>query len=190
MVQHGHIYSKMMWRKMVWDRVWTVEREDWRYRVINFPEANILSAVLSNRPDYVSWWKMSDHEPSYINICENMVYLLCGSSRLKSDTKELNDEPLTLRACSKCDMITEENVFHMVMQCEGAAVQRHQMYIELNQKVPDLIDQVDQTEHFHVIMGKPIDGVNFEQMQPLWRITGKWIVRMYLNFVRDRKGVG
>ena len=190
MVQHGHIYSKAIWRKTVWDRVWSIEREDWMYRVINFPEANTLSAVSCNRPDYVSWWKISDLEPSNINMCENMVYLLCGSSRLKGDTKELNDQPLTLRACSKCDMITEENVFHMVMQCEGAAVHGHQMYIEMNRKVPDLLNQIAQLEHFHVIMSKPIDGANFEQMQPLWHITGKWIVRMYLNFVRDRKGIG
>ena len=119
-----------------------------------------------------------------------MVYLVCGSSRLKSDTKELNDQPLTLRACHKCDMITEENAFHMVMQCEGASAQRQQMYVELNQTVPGLLIQATHDELYSVIMGKAIDGVSFEQMLPLWHVTGKWIVRMYLNFVRDRKGIG
>ena len=191
MIVAGHMYGKPIWRKIVWDRVWDIEKQDWELRVMHFRSTKLLNDVIGN-PGYLPWWQIADSTPENMPMCEMMAQIVCRASKLKSDLGELSQGTLMDRACHTCDNATEESIFHLVMQCDNMNDLRRRMFEEISEGTPYLDTEMRKSPQdiFKVCMGKHIPHISTRVMSSLWLISGKWIVRMYQKVLREREGVG
>ena len=71
----------------------------------------------------------------------------------------------------------------MIMQCPAQEGIRREMYNDISSVGQSLERVCD----FSVMMGKYIDGWEFESMVPIWKITSTHIVRMYYKVINGRK---
>ena len=191
MVYNDHIYSKIVWKRAVWDSVWQVECEDWNFRVQYFHETKLLNNI-SKVPMYANWWLLSDSDLEYISISETMTKIICRASNLKADRYEYRDKSILDRSCTLCDSISEENILHIVMQCEANELSRTQMLAEIEMYSKSVFDRVreEPTEMYLALLGKSVEDVTFEDMCTFWRISGRWICRMYNRSIKNRSGIG
>ena len=67
----------------------------------------------------MTWWQLSDADPSVMKTCECMARILAHASRLKGDDVNLKGLPARHRVCPQCDLYALENIHHIVMQCPG-----------------------------------------------------------------------
>ena len=189
MILGGHVYSKHAWSKIVWGRVWEIEHEDWYYSARLAQETQLLRSI-SDTPEYSNWWRLSDETCEYTRMSETLVRIVCRSSNLKSDHYEFNDKSIISRSCSRCESISEENIFHVVMQCDANLEMRINMLAELNDTARSIMQYVDPGNLFYVMLGRVEEGFSFEEMCTLWTISGKWIQRMYDVTIKERIGIG
>ena len=63
----------------------------------------------------------------------------------------------------------------MVMQCPYHILERMKMFDEINKLCPALDQEVD----CGVLMGKYIEGLELEQMIPIWSMSCTLITQMY-----------
>ena len=76
---------------------------------------------------------------------------------LKSDHYEYKNKVVVERSCSLCNTIGEENIFHLVMQCEHNVDMRRRMFADIMDLTGIVICEVfkhDPLEMFCVILGK------------------------------------
>ena len=169
--------------KIVWARAWAIEQEQYDNAPAN--QVGLIRRVLSN-PAYSIWWQMSDLNHAIMKRCETMVKLLCKASFLKDDDCRLKKKPLGSRMCTMCELGALENVEHMVMQCPANNVYRNLLYNGINEIAPG----VEPANFLNVVMGKFIEGWDFEQMVPIWEISVVYVVNMYYDSLRARQGIG
>ena len=79
MVERDQMYQKSVWKKMVWDRAWSLEEMVWRIEYRLQKSLDLVCSINPN-PEYLTWWALSDKYPEYINICETMARLVCHAS--------------------------------------------------------------------------------------------------------------
>ena len=127
MINMGCQYSKAAWSRKVWDRAWDIEKNDRMYAQNFFVTGRLLNEIMAGT-DYLIWWKISDENPDLVLFCEVMAKIVCRSSRLKTDDYKYKDGLLSLRACEMCDGFREEDIRHIVLQCEGTENIRHEMF--------------------------------------------------------------
>ena len=191
MVNGTHFYSKSVWKREVWANAWKIENEEWEYTSALFSDSYYLNAVLGDTREHLIWWEISNRDPSYMLICENIAAIICRASALKSDSVEFKRTLPSVRACQSCDNFGEENVKHVVLQCE----RHNQLRAELT-RVCRIFDENNQTdistsqEFLSFILGKDIAGVNTEVKMDLWGTVGRLINSMYEETIRDRCGIG
>ena len=77
------IPGKKRWSKLCWERAWASEDAYWQSTTVLHRDIKLLSSVLTDTK-YLTWWYISDNDLSMIRICENMVKILCRTSRLSS----------------------------------------------------------------------------------------------------------
>ena len=191
MVHHDHIYNKVQWRKMVWQRAWEVEDNDWQFSVIFHNTMSLLNMTNSGAR-YLTWWHVADAFPAYIKNCEIMSKLVCRTSRLKSDDYRYKGSSFYSKSCSLCNLVGYENVEHMVMSCPYNQDLRTYMFNELNTSVESRLiwRQINAHETLKIILGGKKEDIDFEDMIPIWCITCVWVTRMYIRTINDRTGVG
>ena len=80
----GALFSKSMWKKIVWGNAWTMEVDEWRLLAGNEPSLDLLDKV-TFEPVYSIWWQMSDRNRAILRKCEVMIKILCKASLLKDD---------------------------------------------------------------------------------------------------------
>ena len=176
---------------IVWDSVWRVEHEDWRYCVNYYQETHLLNDIFGT-PSYCCWWSLSDIFNENMQISETMTKIVCRCSDVKSDRYQYNNKSVMERACTRCDQMSEENVFHLIMQCASNLEMRKCMLDEVKDNLYAMYSALENKPHemFKVLLGKTTEGFNFEEMCRLWMIAGKWIQRMYIATLRERHGIG
>ena len=118
---------KNSWKKLVWDRAWSIEEAFWSSTISLCKENNLLRETIKG-VGYMVWWQLSDADHSQMRMCECMARILAHASRLKCDEVNLKGLPSSYRACDKCDLFAEENIHHIVMQCPVYYDLRVQMY--------------------------------------------------------------
>ena len=115
--------QKSSWSKLVWEKAWRLEDIYWSTTGIIHKDNDLLVNALT-RTRYLSWWDMSDHNPTKVKECETMVKLISHSSKLKSDDVRLKGLTPSHLTCIQCDMYQREDVYHIVMQCPEHATLR------------------------------------------------------------------
>ena len=53
------VYSKSIWSKIVWDKIWAHEDNLWNEEIQTSKHLNILSKIVSG-PTYLTWWQLAD----------------------------------------------------------------------------------------------------------------------------------
>ena len=87
-VRNMVLYSKPIWKKYVWDKIWQIECEDWNLGVMHFQSIKMLNEVIGG-PKYSPWWQLTDVAPENMAVVETMTKILCRASKLKSDDYDL-----------------------------------------------------------------------------------------------------
>ena len=180
MIMNGHYCSKEKWRNMVWERVWSLEDDDYT-TMYKQPDQNILLFKVTCNPYYLNWWILSDLFPNRIRTCEKMAALVCDASRLKATDYRLKGKSFSHKVCIKCELGIRETVQHVVMECPYYTDERIKMYDELKEMGNETIDKIlaEPQQMFHTLMGKQPEFAQFDEMVIFWLSAGKWISGMY-----------
>ena len=179
----GHIISKERWKKLIWDKAWSIEDKTWCDVTIVHNKMDLIKMV-TVKPVYSVWWMLADRRQEYMRRCELMIKLLCHASRLKDDDNRLLKSSLSNRSCTLCDHTSLENVLHMVMQCPHHYNTRVDMYAAIS----EIGSKLDNACNFKVLMGGVIEGWNMEGMLPIWQISCTYIAKMYYSRIKTRVG--
>ena len=115
MVERDQMYQKSVWKKMVWDRAWSLEEMVWRIEYRLQKSLDLVCSINPN-PEYLTWWALSDKYPEYINICETMARLVCHASLLRMDDVRLKKLTMFARCCPLCELSAPDDVKHLVLQ--------------------------------------------------------------------------
>ena len=127
MVERDQMYQKSVWKKMVWDRAWSLEEMVWRIEYRLQKSLDLVCSINPN-PEYLTWWAMSDKYPEYINICETMARLVCHASLLRMDDVRLKKLTMFARCCPLCELSAPDDVKHLVLQCPSSERKRGDMF--------------------------------------------------------------
>ena len=180
MVLNGHSYPKSVWSKMVWEKVWDMEDEEYTLYKNQLAKEKLLFQVI-DKPYYLAWWVLADRTHDQIEQCEIMARIVCDSSLLKTADVRREKASLASRFCDKCELGIEENAMHVVMQCPFFEGNRKVMLDELNStgivEIDNLLRQPSHT--FLYIMGKQPENVSFEDMTIFWEISSRHISSIY-----------
>ena len=179
MVLRGHQYAKDEWRKIVWIRGWSLEDTHWSLEARLYKDLDLIVRDCPS-PRYLTWWSLSNKFPEMINVCENLVKLICHASLLKCDDVRLKSLPPRSRTCSLCDSYAIEDPYHVIMQCPGTQPLRNEMFAELESdpKINEILN-VNANEVMLVCLGKcPIEAID-ATMVKLWCISGRHINGIY-----------
>ena len=137
-------------------------------------------------PAYSIWWQLSDRNHSMIKRCEVMIKIFCKATLLRDDDCRLRGKPIGTRMCTRCELGAVENAIHIIMQCPANEYNRHIMHDEIH----DICPLIEPQDFFGVILGKSINGWNFEQMSPIWETSATYVSRIYFDILGARQGVG
>ena len=191
MMQGLRYYSKKQWRDMVWSKAWTLENQDWQYRVNLFRSMEHIK-VVCNCVNTLVWWQIGDMSKEMMVSCETMSKLVCRASELKCDSYRYKNNPVNPPYCDLCENFAVENAEHILMHCPYFNEKRMSMFNEIrdleNYYQTGIIDPGEST--FYTLLGKPIDGKNPEMMLFFYRIVAINAHHMYVTTVKNREGVG
>ena len=181
----GTPVSKLSWKKLVWERAWTLEQEQWRLNSESDKHFDLINKAM-NGPNYSIWWTIADGDQSKMKQCETMVKLLTHASLLKSDDCRLKMLPFGSRMCIRCGLFSPEDTNHMIMQCPLNEMHRINMFNETSEHYA--LDVGECT--FEILLGNLLTGRTQEEMLTLWDISSQYISLMYRDVLASRKGVG
>ena len=129
---------------------------------------------------------MSDNNIYNMKRCEIMVKLLCKASSLKDDDCRLRSKTVGSRMCIRCDLGAPENATHMIMQCP----ENVHAGVCLNTEISEIAPNIDPQEFLNIVLGKSIDGWSYEQMEPIWEISARYVTKMYFDTLKARQALG
>ena len=116
MVERNLMYSKTIWKKMVWSKGWRLEDIYWSVERQLHQSLDLLCNV-NVGVRYITWWKIADKFPELTKKCEIMSKILCHSSILKSDDLRLKSLTRMHRLCNLCDQHAVEDARHFILHC-------------------------------------------------------------------------
>ena len=166
MVERDHVYEKNVWKKMIWDRAWSLKDTYWRIETHLKRELDILSEV-NHSPRYSVWWTLSDKDNSCTYFCETMARITCHASLLKIDDLRLKSQSMAAKLCTICDLASVEDVSHLVLQCPKLEKERATMFTEIEQVV-DQFNNVAAGEEeliINVLLGKALRSIPSDKME-------------------------
>ena len=182
---NGRIISKVGWKKRVWEQIWTSEREDWAEKARSDKHYDLVKLAVDEY-GYSIWWKIADNDHGKMRQCETMVKLITHASLLKGDDGRLRRKPFGVRACTMCELHSQEDTNHMIMQCPAHENSRISMYNEINE-----IYALDAGEcTLGILLGRRLPNKTVEEMLPLWLISSRHIYAMYKCTINNRRGIG
>ena len=178
------------WKKVVWDRGWSLEDTFWSLEARLYRDLNLLTQVCSG-PRCLVWWTLSNKYPGMMRICENMSKMICHASLLKCDDVRLKRLSPGNRVCSLCELYAIEDTYHVMMQCPYTQLLRTRMFAELESD-PSVRTTLRQNadETMIVCLGKRPQNTSDDVMEKLWCISGKHMSGIYEYVLQQRRGVG
>ena len=187
MIQNGHVYSKPAWSKIVWEKAWQLEDEEFQICKTQLRQEKLLYQII-DKPYYLTWWVMSDVSRYYIEQYEIMARLVCDSSLLKAHNVRYKGTSFANRMCENCYLGCVESTNHIVMQCPFFENDKRNMLEEMegveNPEISGILN--DHGNLFLYLMGKHRDNVCFDSMYIFWSISAKHISAMYKTAIIDR----
>ena len=188
MINIGCQFSKQQWSSLVWERAWSIENSDRVYSNNLFQIGSLLNEIMGERT-YLIWWEIADENPALMQYCEVMAKIICRTSRLKSDDYNYKDQLLSGRSCDMCEQFIAEDVKHIVLECDGTRILRMEMfdcmYRVSNMDIVAMSDNI-----LHTLLGKNIEEVPIQDMMEVWKLSCRYISRMYWKVVANRSGIG
>ena len=182
---NDRIISKVSWKKRVWEQIWMSEREDWAEKARSDKHYDLVKLAVDEY-GYSIWWKIADNDHGKMRQCETMVKLITHASLLKGDDGRLRRKPFGVRACTMCELHSQEDTNHMIMQCPAHENSRISMYNEINE-----IYALDVGEcTLGILLGRRLPNKTVEEMLPLWLISSSHIYAMYKCTINNRRGIG
>ena len=190
MVLYGHVFPKEVWMRMVWERGWALEDTFWSLEARLHKDLDLIIRVCS-RPNYLSWWALSNKFPEMMHICENMARRICHASLLKCDDVRLKGLTPVNRMCTLCDSYCIEDAFHIIMQCLGTQLLRNEMFTELEEDA-EIKNVFNANVHdvMLICLGKCPAEYDGDVFVRLWSISGRHINYIYEYVLNQRRGVG
>ena len=191
MVERNHFYQKGHWRKMVWERAWSLEDVFWKIEYRLRRSLDLISSV-NYGPRYLTLWALSDKYPEHINMCETMSRFVCHASLLKMDDLRLKKLTMYYECCPLCELSAPDDVEHLVLQCPSTEQKRRDMFYDIDQCFRSLGARTFENAEdiLPILLGKCRVGYSFEQMEELWIIAGKYIHGMYRENLTLKRGIG
>ena len=191
MVDRNHMYQKSVWKRLVWERAWSLDEMMWKIEYRLQKTLDLVCAINPN-PKYLTWWALSDKYPEYTSMCETMARLVCHASLLKMDDVRLKKLTMFSRCCPLCESSAPDDVKHLVLQCPSSERKRGEMFYELEKRTPSLEARPDEApvEILPILLGKCRAGYSFEQMEELWIVAGLHIQEMYRDNLILKRGIG
>ena len=83
---------------------------------------------------YFVWWALSDKVPWFMKDCENMVKIICKTSKLKCN--DFNLKTFAQKVCVMCDLAAYENIEHVTLSCTFFSELRRKTFEDLK-KIPN-----------------------------------------------------
>ena len=182
---NGNLMSKPGWKKLVWDRAWSIEYDTWNGKVTNDKHFDLIRRA-SNGPGYSIWWSIADCLQHKMKQCEAMVKLITHTSLLKSDDGRLRRLPFGSKMCNLCELGIIEDANHMIMQCHSHEPHR----INMNNEINAIYNLEVGMLTLEVMLGRYLEGKDFDEMVPLWLISSYYIYMMYKDTLASRTGIG
>ena len=190
MVLRGHLYTKSVWKRMVWTRGWSLEDTHWRLEARLYKELDLLTRICPN-PRYLTWWNLSNKYGETIYFCEIMAKIISHASLLKCDDVRLKHLAPGNRICSLCNLYVVEDIYHIVMQCPGTQHLRREMSNELDAEADvKAVLLRNAQDYLPICLGMHPKDCEDGIMERLWSITGKHICNIYRFVLNQRQGVG
>ena len=191
MLDGTRVYSKKQWRDIVWKRAREIDNYDWYYRTQFFSVTAHLKSVMDTVKPIV-WWQLGDHCPELMQQCETMSKLICGASRLKSDSYMYKNDCINRPYCDMCNNFAIENVEHLIMHCPALKEKREKMLQEI-----EALEYLSGTQillpsgnNLPIFLGKIPENVDHETMLHFHRIVAKNVHQMYIFVLKNRDGIG
>ena len=181
----GIMLSKAVWKKLVWERAWDQEKQQWDDHMTNNHRFDLLKQI-STEPQYSIWWMIADVNQNYMRKCEIMIKILCHTSMLKCDDSRMIRATFSTKSCIMCDNTEYEDARHMIIQCPAHSQIRLDMYSEIERYSPG----ASQLCGFDVLIGNHINEWDTNDMYPIWLISCSYISRMYYDVLIYRKKYG
>ena len=179
------VYSKQIWSKLVWMKIWQYEDSIWQDETASSNYLNVLSKVIDG-PAYLSWWQLADQTPNIVRNFETMVKLVCRASRLKNDDCRLRRASHNTKMCVQCGLGQIENIEHLILTCPKYETQIAEMY----DRIETLGFDIPNEHRFRVILGGFFGEYTFEELSPIWRISCEYICKIYADVLDSRLGIG
>ena len=188
MINNGCYLSKLEWKKLVWERVWSMEDDDCTV-IYKQPHQKYLLFEIADRPYYLIWWILADLFPRKMQMCEIMAKLVCDSGLLKSTDYRLKGKSFSNKICCKCEMGTLEDIHHLLMQCPFYSNEQTNLHQSLTTLGTNMATRIinEPAFYFHTIMGKQPENAEFQDMIEIWLLTGDHISSLYRKAVKGRK---
>ena len=180
----GNLLSKSQWKKIVWERAWAKEKEVWNEEFLNNRHLDLVKLVMPH-PGYSIWWSISDQNRGYMKRCELMVRILCHTTMLKGDDCRLRRATYAEKMCILCEIGGVEDAKHIIMQCPSQTVHRTEMSNEISRIHHDNAN----IDMFSVMLGNTIEGVHWESMCMIWKISCTYIAKMYWETLNARQAL-
>ena len=186
-----HWYEKSIWKKLVWQNAWSIEDQDWRYRISYFRSTSLLSCVMGN-VKYLVWWRLSDMIPSLMRQCEDMAKLLCRTSKLKADVPRLKAASPVERMCSLCNLYQIEDAKHVILYCDYVNDLRAEMHEKINGIPGNAGIEIMQnsSDLFYTLLGKKSNVTCEDDHVTFCAVIAQYISKMYRRITSEREGVG
>ena len=185
------VLSKMQWKRIIWDKAWEIENQDWWYRTRFFNATEYLKDTLDS-VKLLIWWQLGDVCPEIMSACETMSKLVCKSSKLKSDHYDFKNGRVNQQYCDLCNDFAIENVEHLLMHCKALERQRRIMLNEIanleNQHGVIILKPACNT--LHILLGKVPVNVEPTVMLYFFKLVAVNVQKMYSIMLKGRKGIG
>ena len=138
------------------------------------------------------WWQLSDRFPHLRAICEVLVKIVTGSSRLKSDDLMFKGKSDFEKFYSNCDLGIVKDARHIIMQCPFNSNETIYMYRELEHLEDGIWDTATHSnvDIINILLGCELLDLNLEDSIEILKITGTTISHIYHKVIGTRRGIG
>ena len=181
-------YTKKEWSNLVWEKAWRVEKMDRSFSREFFETGALINEIMCDS-NYLIWWEIGDCCPELMLYCEVLAKIVCRTSRLKSDDYTFKDQLISIRSCELCNQFIAEDVKHVVLECDRTEHLRVEMFEKIQSTTS--IDIVNRTDNIlFTLLGRNIPDVPIQEMMKVWKVSCKYISRMYWKAIANRSGIG
>ena len=138
------------------------------------------------------WWQLSDKFPLLRAICEVLVKIVTGSSRLESDDLMFKGKSDFGKFCSNCDLGIFEDARHIVMQCPFNSNETTDMYRDLEHLEGGIWDTAihSNVDLIKILLGCELPDLNLDDSMEILKISGNTIFHIYHKVIGTRRGIG